>query len=212
MSLQAGPHQHRRATAAWALQKWLLIARERGRLLTGPRPHWWPLLHFTAVMIALCSGLCDISDNQRQCTAATTSVIAIISAVNIPVMVLAIIWSRSRPHEPLSSCSSAAEPSTAQKAIDASDPSMENGPASLTAQDKHARMVQSAKRFLKIQSRSEAYALETDGENYASTDLPTLVQLRRDGIQDPTRLTIPTAIQACPIAELLHMKYPVLKL
>lgn len=96
--VQAGTHHIRRAAAAWVVRRWLLISVERGRLLTGPRPHWWPLLHFVAAIAALCCGLCNLSDNRKQCMTVTKSVVAVIAAMNILPIVLALRWALVEPH------------------------------------------------------------------------------------------------------------------
>lgn len=43
------------------VRRWLLILSIRGALITGPLPHWWPLLHAGIITIAALSRLCHLS-------------------------------------------------------------------------------------------------------------------------------------------------------
>lgn len=196
--MQAGPHHYRRAAAAWAVRRWLLIAAERGRLLTGPRPHWWPLLHLLAVFVALCSGLCDLSDSRRQCMAATTSVVAVISVLNIVPMVIALRWGlQPRAH------ASSTQPGTEHSAVTASDEAPVKGETvPLNPHDVRTRVMSAShawlhpvRKFLKIPHRSGEYTVSQGTHLFQGRDLPVLVQLRRDGSPDLPPLKIPEDIQ-----------------
>lgn len=192
--MQAGTNYHRRAAAAWAVHRWLRVSAERGRLLSGPRPHWWPLLHFAAVFVALCSGLCDLSSNSKQCMAATTSIVAIIVALNIVPVVIALRWSI-----PPCTKSAGCKPAMDHLGDAASHMSSEEGAATpQDAQSLRIRIVRPVRRFLRLPDPSTAYRIDHEKDLAPGGDLPVIVRLRRDGLPDLPSLSVPSEIKARP--------------
>lgn len=43
------------------VRRWLLISSIRAALISGPLPHWWPLLHAAIIVVAVLSRLCHLS-------------------------------------------------------------------------------------------------------------------------------------------------------
>ena len=151
-------------------------------------------MHFAAVFVALCSGLCDLAGNTKQCMAATTSIVAIIAVLNVVPVVIALRWgadpwlkgpfSRRAPE---------------QFGHSSSDKAGDNRAGTpLSARTLHTQVIRPLRSLLKLETyRDSAYTVVRTMDHSLDNDLPVLVRLRRDGAPDLPALTVPADIQAC---------------
>lgn len=97
--MQAGSDRHRRAVAAWMVRRWLLIASMRAALVSGPLPHWWPLLHAAIIVVAALSRLCHLSGTRpavgapaenSDCARLTSDLAAAAAVLNVLPVAIAL--------------------------------------------------------------------------------------------------------------------------